>query len=204
LRLKANLLHNARLLRDVLPEEFGEPQKTVFGLPNSWISEGQIKEEHLSKIKKICTELSLEPSGFVVISEAIAHLVKSEEGAPVNAVVLGIGKESLDFLKFIIEKNREDLLESILSKFLELRDQKIGIVNVIVKSAVELTDGQKAKMKENFEKVLNKRIRFSFTIDPSVVGGFVAKVGDTVYDASLKHQLEILKKRFLTGSASLN
>lgn len=115
-----------------------------------------------------------------------------------------IGKESLEFLKFIIEKSREDLLESILSKFLELRDQKIGIVNVNVKSAVELTDGQKAKMKENFEKVLNKKIRFNFTIDPSVVGGFVAKVGDTVYDASLKHQLEILKKRFLTGSASLN
>lgn len=83
-----------------LPEEFGEPQKTVFGLPNSWISEGQIKEEYLAKIKKICTELSLEPSGFVVISEAIAHLVKSEEGAPANAVILGIGKEVLEISVF--------------------------------------------------------------------------------------------------------
>lgn len=83
-----------------LPEEFGEPQKSVFGLPNSWISEGQIKEEYLSKIKKICTELSLEPSGFVVLSEAIAHLIKSEEGAPANAVILGIGKETLEISVF--------------------------------------------------------------------------------------------------------
>ena len=59
-------------------------------------------------------------------------------------------------------------------------------------------------MRENFEKLLNKKIRFNFTIDPNVIGGFVAKVGDTVYDASLKNQLEILKKRFLKGGASLN
>lgn len=83
-----------------LPEEFGEPQKTVFGLPNSWILKGQIKEEHLAKIKKICTELSLVPTGFVVISEAIAHLIKSEEGAPASAVILGMGKEILEISVF--------------------------------------------------------------------------------------------------------
>ena len=83
-----------------LPEEFGEPQKTVFGLPNAWIKEGTIKEEYLEKIKKICADLSLTPAGFVVISEAIANLVKSEEGAPANAVILGIGKETLEISVF--------------------------------------------------------------------------------------------------------
>ena len=115
-----------------------------------------------------------------------------------------ISKETMDFLKFVVEKNREDLLESIVNKFLELRDQKLGLVNVNVKSAVELGEDQKKRLKEKFEKLLNKKVRFNFTIDPDVVGGFVAKVGDTVYDASLKNQLEILKKRFLKGGASLN
>ncbi|MGA8263271.1 MAG: ATP synthase F1 subunit delta [Ignavibacteriaceae bacterium] len=115
-----------------------------------------------------------------------------------------ISKETMDFLKFIVEKNRENLLESIVKKFLDLRDQKLGLVNVNVKSAVELGEDQKKKLKEKFEKLLNKIVRANFTIDPDVVGGFVAKVGDTVYDASLKNQLEILKKRFLKGGASLN
>ena len=115
-----------------------------------------------------------------------------------------ISKETMDFLKFVVEKNRENLLESIVNKFLELRDQKLGIVNVNVRSAVELGDDQKKKLKEKFEKLLNKKVRFNFTVDPDVVGGFVAKVGDTVYDASLKNQLEVLKKRFLKGGASLN
>ena len=110
----------------------------------------------------------------------------------------------MDFLKFIVEKNREDLLESIASKFLDFRDKKLGIINVKVISAVPMTEAQKKKLKENYEKLLAKKVRFEFTIDPTVIGGFVAKVGDTVYDASLKNQLEILKKRFLKGGASLN
>ena len=115
-----------------------------------------------------------------------------------------ISKETMDFLKFVVEKNRENLLESIVNKFLELRDQKLGLVNVNVKSAVVLGEDQKKKLKEKFEKLLNKKVRFNFTVDPDVIGGFVAKVGDTVYDASLKNQLEVLKKRFLKGGASLN
>lgn len=87
-----------------LPEEFGEPTKTVFGLPNSWVDKGEIKEEYLEKIKKICGELSLTPTGFVVVSEAIVHLIKSEEGAPANAIVLGIGKETLELSVFQLGK----------------------------------------------------------------------------------------------------
>src|SRR3990167_8992116 len=44
-----------------LPEDIGEPTKTVFGVPPSWVSQGQIKEEFLTKIKKVCIDLSLEP-----------------------------------------------------------------------------------------------------------------------------------------------
>lgn len=82
------------------PNEDIEPTKTVFGVIPSWVSGGQIASEHLLKIKKICAELSLEPSGFVVLPEAIAHLAKFEEGTPVNAIILGIGSETLDVAVF--------------------------------------------------------------------------------------------------------
>ena len=83
-----------------LPEDMVEPTKTVFGVNSSWVSEGQIKEEHLERIRKLCTDLSLKPVGFVVIPEAISHLLKAEEGAPLNAVVLGVGKDSLEIALF--------------------------------------------------------------------------------------------------------
>lgn len=83
-----------------LPEDIGEPSKTVFGVPSSWVAEGRIKAEYLQKIKGICSELSLEPTGFVVLPEAMAHLIKSEEGAPLNAVVVGVGRENIEIAVF--------------------------------------------------------------------------------------------------------
>lgn len=83
-----------------LPEEYKEPSKTVFGVSSSWVKNGEISEERLGAIKKVCTDLSLTPVGFVVLPEAIAHLYKSEEGTPVNAVVLGLGVEFLEISVF--------------------------------------------------------------------------------------------------------
>ncbi|MGA2910382.1 MAG: baseplate J/gp47 family protein [Candidatus Microgenomates bacterium] len=83
-----------------LPEDYKEPNKTVFGVSASWVKGGEIKEEYLSKIKKLCAELSLVPVGFVVLPEAIAHLYKSEEGAPLSAVVLKLGEEYLEISVF--------------------------------------------------------------------------------------------------------
>jgi hypothetical protein len=83
-----------------LEGEIAEPSKTVFGVPSSWVSEGQINEESLGNIRRVCGELSLEPVGFVVLPEAIAHLFKAEEGAPLNAVVLGAGQDILEVSVF--------------------------------------------------------------------------------------------------------
>jgi len=83
-----------------LPEDINEPRSTVFGVIPSWVSEGQIKEEYLEKIKSICTKLSLTPVGFVVLSEAIAHFLKTEEESPPNAVFLGVFKENIEISLF--------------------------------------------------------------------------------------------------------
>ncbi len=115
-----------------------------------------------------------------------------------------IGKETRKFIKFIVDKDREDLLFSIFEKYLELKDDYLGIVNVEVKTPFEFSADQKEQLKNNLESKLNKKVKFNFNIDSSMIGGFIARVGDTVFDASIKHQLEILKKQFLQGSSSLN
>jgi F-type H+-transporting ATPase subunit delta len=52
--------------------------------------------------------------------------------------------------------------------------------------------------------MLQKKVNLKFKSDQNLIGGFIAKVDDTLYDASIKHQLELLKKQFLTGEISLN
>lgn len=83
-----------------LPPEAGEPSKAVFGVPSAWVVDGQISPTYLEKIKRVCFELSLSPSGFVVLGEAVAHYVKSQEGTPLNGIVLGLGAESVELSVF--------------------------------------------------------------------------------------------------------
>jgi F-type H+-transporting ATPase subunit delta len=114
------------------------------------------------------------------------------------------GGDLINFLKFVIEKGREDQLLNILEKFLSLKDEHLGIVNIHVNTAFEFSSEQSEKLKSRFESQLKKKVRLTFTIDKEIIGGFTAKVYDTVYDASVKHQLELLKKEFLAGGTSLN
>lgn len=115
-----------------------------------------------------------------------------------------ISKDSMTFIEFIISKSRESLLNSICKRFLELQDEHLGIANVFVTTAVDFSNEQKNVLQSKLEKILTKKVRLNFKTDVKLVGGFIAKVEDTLYDASIIHQLEILKKQFLTGEISLN
>lgn len=115
-----------------------------------------------------------------------------------------ISKDSMAFVEFIIVKRRESLLNSICKRFLELQDDHLGIANVFVTTSTEFSDVQKNVLQNKLEKILDKKVRLNFKTDEKLVGGFIAKVDDTLYDASIRHQLELLKKQFLTGDISLN
>jgi F-type H+-transporting ATPase subunit delta len=115
-----------------------------------------------------------------------------------------ISKELFDFLTFVINKNRDELLYDILQRFSELRDRSLGIVKVDLTASIEFDDNQVADLKSKLEHMLNKKVFFSFRLDKSIIGGFVARVGDTIIDASLKNQLNSIRKQFLKSGSALN
>ncbi len=83
-----------------LPEDAPEPTRTVFGVPPSWVAEGNIRKEFLSYVRAVCDKLSLEPSGFVVMPEAIANFIKMDENVPLNGVIIGISQSVIDVSVF--------------------------------------------------------------------------------------------------------
>jgi F-type H+-transporting ATPase subunit delta len=111
-----------------------------------------------------------------------------------------ISEEVLRFIRFIVEKNREEYLYDIMIRFQELRNEKLGVVDVLVKTAVHFNDVQTRNLKERLESIFEKKIQISFVIDKEIMGGFIARVGDTLYDASIRNQLDNLKRKFLQGS----
>lgn len=111
-----------------------------------------------------------------------------------------VNSETMDFILFIVKKKREELLQSILDRFKELRDSKLGFVNVNVLAASEFTDVQKNELQSKLQLILNKKVRMNYQVDEKILGGFIVQAGDTVYNASIKHQLDLLRKQFVEAS----
>ena len=115
-----------------------------------------------------------------------------------------ITPDTLNFVLFVVNKGREDYLFSISKRFIELRDKKLGFVNVEVVSAVELIDEQKLELVNKLKIYTGKEVRLKYKIDSSILGGFVARIGDTVMDASIFQQLKSLRKKFSEDYSLIN
>lgn len=111
---------------------------------------------------------------------------------------------TMTFLNLLISRGRESLTKDIFEDFINLKKEKEGIVDVTVKTSVGLSDDEKKNMKEKIESFTKKKSNMNFEIDKDIIGGFVAKINDTVLDASLKRQLEKLKVKFREGDFVLN
>jgi F-type H+-transporting ATPase subunit delta len=108
---------------------------------------------------------------------------------------------TLKFLLFLASKGREGLLPEIIRQYYRLRNERLGILDVKTATAVPMTKAQEQDLIAQLEKVTKKKIRIHTVIDPSLKGGFTVQHEDTVWDASVRHQLDLLREKFLQGSA---
>jgi F-type H+-transporting ATPase subunit delta len=115
-----------------------------------------------------------------------------------------ISETTRQYLGVIVEKGRERLLPEILEQYFVLRDESLGILHVQVHTAAEFSTQQEKTLVRKLESFTDKKIKITFSIDKSLKGGFVARVADTMFDASVQHQLELMKARLKDGSMNSN
>ncbi|MEW6062133.1 MAG: ATP synthase F1 subunit delta [Bacteroidota bacterium] len=111
-----------------------------------------------------------------------------------------VSEAVLLYLDAVVNKGRENILHEILKQYFVLRDEELGIVRVSVKTGAEFSSKQENDLRKQLEAMTKKKVELTFTVDKSLKGGFVARVGDTMLDGSIKRQLEILKQKLKEGS----
>ena len=104
-----------------------------------------------------------------------------------------VDKVLANFLNLLVEKKRAEFLPEIAEELKIMVDDAKNISHGTVISAVELSSDMQAKVQATLEKLTGKQVELSTSVDPSLIGGIVAKVGDLVLDGSIKTQLAGLK-----------
>jgi F-type H+-transporting ATPase subunit delta len=100
-----------------------------------------------------------------------------------------------NFLFVLIDHRRIGMLPAILQSFEVTIDQRLGYERAEVSSPRDLTEAQRTAIQAVLERMTGKRIRMRFALDASLIGGVVARIGSTVYDGSVRGQLESLERR---------
>lgn len=118
------------------------------------------------------------------------------------ADILQLSKVSRNFLFVLIDHRRIASLSDVLQSLDLILDERLGFARAQVTSAQPLTESQRAALNQELEKVSSKRIRMQFEVDPALIGGVVARIGSTVYDGSVRGQLQALERRLSTESQS--
>lgn len=103
-----------------------------------------------------------------------------------------------NFLFVLIDRRRTDLIDEILVAFESALDERLGFVRVEVSSARPLSEARKRDLEAALSKVAGRAVRCQFKADPTLLGGVVARIGSTVYDGSVRTQLERLRQRLVS------
>jgi F-type H+-transporting ATPase subunit delta len=109
---------------------------------------------------------------------------------------LGCARIIRNFFFVLLDHKRIAQLSEIREAFDLLIDQQLGFVRAEVRSAEPLDDRQTAALQAELTRVSGKQIRPHFTVDPALLGGVLARVGSTLYDGSIRGQLEGMRRQF--------
>ena len=108
-------------------------------------------------------------------------------------------RTAANFLRILLKNGRLTELAQINERFAAELEERSGIVSAQIVSARELPEGERAELRSNLEKLTGKKVNINFNIDTDLIGGVVTRLGSTVYDGSVKTQLENLKEELING-----
>lgn len=134
----------------------------------------------------------------LMLSPVITHEEK-------KSLIMGIlalckaGDIEKNFCALLADKGRLALIPAIAADYKAMLDEAKGISRGVVTTAIELDKKKKTEILSQLEKQTGRKLELSYAVNRQILGGIVLKVGDVVYDASLRAQLDNLRESIKRG-----
>lgn len=109
--------------------------------------------------------------------------------------VLKLARITRNFLFVLVDHRRIARLKDVVDTFELIVDERLGFARADIVSARDMADPQRAALVGKLERLTGKRVRPHFSLDESLIGGAIARLGSTVYDGSVRAELESLGRK---------
>jgi F-type H+-transporting ATPase subunit delta len=115
---------------------------------------------------------------------------------------LGISEEVRAVADILLDSNRATLLPAIREELRALVDAEAGRVEARVTSARPLAADAQEQLRQAISRRVNREVTLVIDVDPTLIGGIVARIGDLLLDGSIRTQLETLGANLRKGPAA--
>jgi F-type H+-transporting ATPase subunit delta len=110
----------------------------------------------------------------------------------------GVSELALNLVLLMIRRGRPGAIERMVEHFAELLRRERGIALAEVQSALPLAEEQRGAVGERLSQLTGAQIEMNEVVDESLIGGIAVRIGDTLYDGSVRNRLERLRARLTT------
>lgn len=164
--------------------------KAVLNLANEQNSASLVNDDMKSIVNAV--EESNDLSGM--IQSPVIH--SKAKKAALLEVFPNMNKLSVKLIDILVENKRIDILDVVAQKINMLFDESQGTQIAKVTTAIPLTDELEAKVLAKVKELTGNDAEVQNTVDESILGGFILRVGDIQYNASITNKLDKLKREF--------
>jgi F-type H+-transporting ATPase subunit delta len=112
---------------------------------------------------------------------------------------IGMFPQVRNFLAVIMNHQRLDELDEILTEYHAVADDQTGLTEAVITSARPLNDDDRAELEAQVAKLAGGPVRTTYSQDATLLGGAVLHIGSTVYDGSIRAQLQQLKQKLVNA-----
>jgi F-type H+-transporting ATPase subunit delta len=157
-------------------------------------------DQHLDPGKTLREAQSI--AQLVAISQPLREVWEApsipaeQKRALLDAIVAGEGvsRSVRNFVAVLIDHRRIKFLDSIVKQFGQELNRRMGFIEAQIVSARELGPTERSALEAQVEKLTGHKVRARYAQDGSILGGAIIKVGSTIYDGSVKGQLERIRE----------
>jgi F-type H+-transporting ATPase subunit delta len=118
-----------------------------------------------------------------------------EKRALLEAALADVNPRAMNLAQLLVDKHRADLADQIRQEFHELLDEHRGIARATVTTAVPMSEDETRTAAARLSEITGKQVIVQQRVDPDILGGLIAKIGDTLIDGSVRSRLTALKRQ---------
>lgn len=160
-------------------------------------SEAKSREAVRADLESIGKLIQTSPEFAAFLQDSTVSLAKTS--TILKEILVQANPLTLSFLLYMAEQNRLDRVKILCEEFEDRYLKNAGVVKVRIISAVKLDRAQLERISEKLSQSFKSKVQSTLEVDPTLIGGFQVRIGDTIQDFSIKTQLDRFKQAVMAA-----